>query len=82
MIDSDKYLDNQLNKYYEEQESNMPVSNCCGATTEEQQCYCPECKSGCVVITYGEYMADKYENAQCDAGDAQRELEREFRDEE
>ncbi len=76
-MEYDRHLDNQLNRYYEEQESSMPVSNCCGATMEEQQCYCPECNSGCVVITYGEYMAEEYENAMCDKADSQRELDRE-----
>jgi len=77
MIDSDKYLDNQLNKYYEEQESNMPVCNMCGKTMEDDTEYCLHCEANTVVITHGEYIADEYENAMCDKADAQTELDRE-----
>ena len=79
MIDYDTYLERETEKYHAEQEQSIPTSNCCGVTVEDSDTndICPECLEHCVIVTLGEYQHEEYENAMCDAGDAQRDLERE-----
>lgn len=68
-FNEDQYRNNQLNKHLEDDESQN--SNCCNAELIGESDICSECLEHCVTIS------QDYENAMCDKGDAERELERE-----
>ena len=75
-MDYDSYLERETEKYYEEQEYAMSVSNCCGVYVEDGD-ICQDCSEHCEVISLGEYEYVKYEDAMCDKADSDRDLARE-----
>ena len=62
---SDIYSVLKLNKQQAEDEANIEVSECCGATVEFddilQDFYCTSCDEPCVIVNKGEYSLNLFE---------------------
>ena len=70
-MDFDSHLDREVERHLEEQELSIPTCSICGNAAIE------ECCENSEIITLGEYQYQKYEEAECDRTDSERELRNE-----
>ena len=73
-------VDCDLERHFEEQQMLELISVCCGSpvyTNEFNDDVCMECQDTCEVMSKGEWLYNQRIDAECDAADAKKELERE-----
>ena len=77
MINEDEYQAKILNKYLDQEEAdNIEVSNCCGCEMDADDSYCPECREGCVAMSYSDYTYEERQSIAEDKADAEHEEQR------
>jgi len=71
-------VDCDLDKHFEEQQMLEMISVCCGAAVYMvlDDDVCMECQNTCEIISKGDWLYNQRIDAECDAADAKKELER------